>query len=58
MDLDILNSRLKELEDSKKNLENEYYKLLGRISEVLFLIEQAQVQDVVNKGEPVDGDNI
>lgn len=52
MSLEILTKRLKDLQDHKVNVEIEYYKLLGRIGEVEFLIGQAEMQDLVDKGEP------
>ena len=53
MDKDILQARMKELEESKINFEIEYHRLIGRIAEVQYLIEQAAMQDLVNEGEAV-----
>jgi hypothetical protein len=53
MDKELLESRMKELQDSKINFEIEYHRLMGRISEVQYLIDQANVQKLVDEGEKV-----
>ena len=53
MDQELLQSRLKELEESKVNFEIEYHRLIGRIAEIQYLIQQATMQQLVDEGEAV-----
>ncbi len=53
MDKELLEARMKELQESKVNFEIEYHRLIGRIAEMQYLIEQAGMQELVDKGEKV-----
>ncbi len=53
MDRELLEARMKELQESKVNFEVEYHRLIGRIAEIQYLIEQAEMQKLVDEGEKV-----
>lgn len=53
MDIEILNNRI---DDIKKALEQslaQHNMLLGRLEEAKYFLEQAEVQELINEGEPV-----
>lgn len=53
MDIELLQARMKELQESKVNFEVEYHRLIGRIAEVQYLIDQSNIQQLVDEGEAV-----
>ncbi len=53
MDKDILQNRIDELQKGVADCLAQYHMVVGRCEEAKYLMQQIQVQELVDKGEPV-----